>query len=157
MVMILLSFYKYYQNSWYSPISSNSPVNCKMIVTKLWFVAWFLDFYDKNAILLKEAGSTRFQNLQERFGNILRIAPLAPVQCVHRSRVNGITSLSIVIFFVLKRSFTHSGLRRWKAPDRKRSFICRLGYWHPTRGYKIWIPGNSQRRACLRRRSDKTS
>ena len=46
-----------------------------MIVTKLWFVAWFLDFYDKNAIL-KEAGSTRFQNLQERFGNILRIAPL---------------------------------------------------------------------------------
>ena len=47
-----------------------------MIVTKLWFVAWFLDFYDKNAILLKEAGSTRFQNLQERFGNILRIAPL---------------------------------------------------------------------------------
>ena len=47
-----------------------------MIVTKLWFVAWFLDFYDKNAILLKEAGSTRFQNLQDRFGNILRIAPL---------------------------------------------------------------------------------
>ena len=76
MVMILLSFYKYYQNSWYSPISSNSPVNCEIIVTKLWFVAWFLFFYDKNAILSKEAGSTRFQNLQERFGNILRIAPL---------------------------------------------------------------------------------
>ena len=76
MVMILLSFYKYYQNSWYSPISSNSPVNCEIIVTKLWFVAGFLDFYDKNAILLIEAGSTRFQNLQERFGNILRIAPL---------------------------------------------------------------------------------
>ena len=52
-----------------------------MIVTKLWFVAWFLDFYDKNAILLKEAGSTRFQNLQERFGNILRIAPLVCIMC----------------------------------------------------------------------------
>ena len=47
-----------------------------MIVAKLWFAAWFLVFYDKNAILSKEAGSTRFQNLQERFGNILRIAPL---------------------------------------------------------------------------------
>ena len=29
-----------------------------------------------NDILSKEAGSTRFQNLQERFGKILRIAPL---------------------------------------------------------------------------------
>ena len=35
-----------------------------------------LSFYDKNAILSKESGSTRSQNLQERFGNILRIAPL---------------------------------------------------------------------------------
>ena len=63
-----------------------------MIVTKLWFVAWFLDFYDKNAILLKEAGSTRFQNLQERFGNILRIAPLGSTKS--NMKVNGWTFLT---------------------------------------------------------------
>ena len=57
MVMILLSFHKFCQNSWYSPISSNSPVYCEIIVTKLWFMAWFLVFmtrmpyYQKNQVV----------------------------------------------------------------------------------------------------------
>ena len=57
MFIILLSFHKYCQNYWYSPISSNSPVYCEMIVTKLWFMAWFLVFmtkmpyYQKNRVV----------------------------------------------------------------------------------------------------------
>ena len=47
MFIILLSFHKYCQNYWYSPISSNSPVYCEVIVTKLWFMAWFLVFMTK--------------------------------------------------------------------------------------------------------------
>ena len=47
MFIILLSFHKYCQNYWYSPISSNSPVYCEIIVTKLWFMAWFLVFMTK--------------------------------------------------------------------------------------------------------------
>ena len=126
MVMILLSFYKYYQNSWYSPISSNSPVNCEMIVTKLWFVAWFLDFYDKNAILLKEAGSTRFQNLQERFGNILRIAPLLNIA---KSPIANIKSKIIMLqYFAIS---IYLDITYKCTPVYKKSLtICIFLNWH---------------------------
>ena len=51
-------------------------VECHEVIKGTEIFLLILGFYDKNAILSKESGSTQSSNLQERFGNILRIAPL---------------------------------------------------------------------------------